>query len=564
MRTRVHSATVSTVHPPVRSNTVSLASFLHHIFIVSPDGQYLLKLIENVHRLIPYKVARQTLRIGNAATMINGMVRLMLTKLSVTAITNWIGLSSNPNDGMNMLQQIISTALGWDVSDHSRKAAALEAFPDAPSKAVLTAIRAHVHASRERHEAARAKSMAESTSIVAAILDAADPPCDVDALTSAQHGVAMEYYSRMQSIKDREELIKVMCKMQPDHLTAATRDLITAYEPLIRAVHNAADLSSSLSDLEALLTELIQISKPRSRANGVAHETTRSRHSSRHGSRHGSRSSSRHGSRPSSRNDSPRPSAPAPDDVDLPCVEDYVRLIRKHAPAFHSFLYQVCKNGPEVAAPFREYAKACAAEFRPPSPGSTEPASATGQESAALPPHYAAIMENLFAALPRPTRTSLLPVLNHHSFYLSTLSATSTARVFALFSATSPFRSCPTVPAMSHGPGIYLSRWHALLSSTLITPAQKRGRVRWGWEVSSEGDAKGAGAKRDSGLGFAFANGEDMAANGDAQSNDVVDDIETKERMKDGRQDGRVEQVWTALSAMWGSFLSAGEVMGAW
>lgn len=91
------------------SDNRSAASFLHHIFVMSPDGQYLVRLLENLHRLIPYTVIKQTLRVGNAATMINGMVRLVLAKLSVTAMTNWIGLTNNTNDGMNLLQQIIST-----------------------------------------------------------------------------------------------------------------------------------------------------------------------------------------------------------------------------------------------------------------------------------------------------------------------------------------------------------------------------------------------------------------------------------------------------------------------
>ena len=87
------------------TNQTSLASLMHHIFVMSPDGQYLLHIIENVHRLVPYPVLRQTLRVGNAATMINGVVKLFLTKLSVTAVTNWMGWTNNANDGMNLLQQ---------------------------------------------------------------------------------------------------------------------------------------------------------------------------------------------------------------------------------------------------------------------------------------------------------------------------------------------------------------------------------------------------------------------------------------------------------------------------
>lgn len=83
----------------------SSASFAHHVFVLSPDGQYLLRLLSNVNKLIPYMAIKQTLRVGNAATMINGMLKLVLTKLSVSAFTNWIGLSKHADDGMNLMQQ---------------------------------------------------------------------------------------------------------------------------------------------------------------------------------------------------------------------------------------------------------------------------------------------------------------------------------------------------------------------------------------------------------------------------------------------------------------------------
>lgn len=84
---------------------LNVASLLHHIFVLSPEGQYLLKLIENVYKLIPFGMIRQTLRIGNAATMINGMMRIFLAKMSMGAVTNWIGLTTGAEDGMNLLQR---------------------------------------------------------------------------------------------------------------------------------------------------------------------------------------------------------------------------------------------------------------------------------------------------------------------------------------------------------------------------------------------------------------------------------------------------------------------------
>lgn len=83
----------------------SLATFMHYVFVLSTEGQYLLKLVENMHQLIPYSMIKQTLRIGNAATMINGMIKLLLTKMSVGSLTNWMGLTQNADDGVNLLQR---------------------------------------------------------------------------------------------------------------------------------------------------------------------------------------------------------------------------------------------------------------------------------------------------------------------------------------------------------------------------------------------------------------------------------------------------------------------------
>jgi len=75
--------------------------------VLSPDGPYLARIMEQINKLVPYGLMRQTLRIGNAATMINGMLRLMLTKLSVNSITSWIGLTKANDDGLNLLQQYV-------------------------------------------------------------------------------------------------------------------------------------------------------------------------------------------------------------------------------------------------------------------------------------------------------------------------------------------------------------------------------------------------------------------------------------------------------------------------
>lgn len=77
---------------------------MHYTLIASSKGPSLLALLENAHKLVPYMLIRQTLRVGNAATMINGMVRIVLAKASVGTVTNWIGLSEGADEGMNLMQ----------------------------------------------------------------------------------------------------------------------------------------------------------------------------------------------------------------------------------------------------------------------------------------------------------------------------------------------------------------------------------------------------------------------------------------------------------------------------
>ncbi|PSN68237.1 hypothetical protein BS50DRAFT_523377 [Corynespora cassiicola Philippines] len=550
-----HSSLVQAAHEYILLN---LASFLHHTFIMSPDGQYLLHLLENVHRLIPYYVVKQTLRVGNAATMINGMVRLVLAKLSVTAVTNWIGLTNNSNDGMNLLQQIISTVMAWDSSEFQKRTQKLESTRDAPPKQVFKAIKAYVYSSRDRHDAARSISIQESKSLIAVILETADAPFDVDSLTEHQHAVAMEYFSNYQSIRDREELTKIFCKLQPDILTSAIRDLVSAFDPVIRAVHNAVDLSGTVTDAENFITDLIKVSKPKKRSG-----------SSRSGSRANSRSTSpSDGTGGASVEAGPIPVS------GVPTVEDYVQLLRKHIPSAHKFLHQVCANAPDLANQYRDYAKSVLNEFRV-----DEQARAAEEKGQGGAGNMTAPLQSLFATLPTEKQDSMRDLLTHHEKHLKHLKQTSQSRLKNIMASTSrpgspkssSSSSSPSKPAAphphrgsTHGPGMYLSRWHALLDSTLITPATPRGPIRHGWEVKGELDGKGqktdtllnnlrarsfGGLGRDRNAGVSVADGT-----GDAQ--------ERRERKREGMEEEKIRGVWEGLREGWVGVCRGLEVMG--
>lgn len=86
---------------------------MHYTLILSPKGQYLLKLVDNANKLVPYLVLKQTLKIGNVASMLQAMVKVGLAKMSVASVTNWIGLTQTQDEGMNLMQtQVDSPLLG--------------------------------------------------------------------------------------------------------------------------------------------------------------------------------------------------------------------------------------------------------------------------------------------------------------------------------------------------------------------------------------------------------------------------------------------------------------------
>ncbi|KAF2742136.1 hypothetical protein M011DRAFT_481930 [Sporormia fimetaria CBS 119925] len=511
---------------------LNLASLLHHVFVMSPDGQYILRIIENVHRLIPYGVVKQTLRVGNAATMINGMVKLVLTKLSVTAVTNWLGLTNNSNDGMNLMQQIISTVMAWDTTEFQRRAQKLESQGDAPDKQVFKAIRSYVNASRDTHEAGRNISIQESKSIICVILETADPAIDPDTLSAHQHDIALEHYSTLLSIRDREELTKIVCKSQPDLLTSAIRDLVSAFDPVIRAVHNAVDLSGTVTDAESFITDLIKVSKPKRKE-----------------------ASSNTGSRPSIPPlDTPATIAdPAVAASSVPTVEDYVQLLRKHMPSSHKFLHQVAKNAPDLTQEYLEYAKSCIVEFKSHSNNPT--AERAGNMTGPL--------HSLFSSLPESKQSQLKTLLDQHAKHLSYLKSTSHSRFRSLVKSTCQANS-KAHAATRHGPGMYLARWHALLDSTVITPATLHGRVRRGWEVKGELDGKGL--KTDTVLHYAKKGGggnkRRNSASGLTMADGTGDERERSERRREGSEEGKMAEVWRGLRDGWVGVCQGLEVMG--
>lgn len=242
-------------------------------------------------------------------------------------------------------------------------------------------------------------------------------------LSDEQHELLMEYFSLHLCISDRDKLSEVLCKGQPDYITAAIREGVSAYDPIIRSLHNAYDLSGGLADFENFLNDLIKVSK--AKLEGTASE--------------------------------------------LPTVDEYVALLKRHQSSAHRFLHQVAKNGPEVAATFNEYMRNVMKEFATPDINgrANQDTSIASNGAGAM----TDMVTSLFEALTGEEQASILPILDEHSKYLSGLAISSQTRMRDIITSKG---------GASYGPGMYLAKWQSLLDSTVIGPATATGPLRSG------------------------------------------------------------------------------------
>lgn len=446
----------------------SLATFAHHIFILSPEGQYLLKLIENINSLIPYKMIKQTLRIGNAATMISGMMRLMLAKLSVTSLTNWVGLTANADDGMNLLQRIISLVLSWDASEFKKSAEKVEktkgdAADAVPTEEMLEAIRTYVSLPRSEHVAAREQSGRSERSIIVTILEggASDPQLAAS-LTEAQHRLCLEYYSALLSVHDREAITSVLCRTPPDLFTQAIKDIVGAYEPMIRSVHARVDLRFYLEATQGFITDFIRASRPKKggKKSGGGSSSGGSKEEGDEGEESGAR---------------------------LASVEDYVVLLRNNRGLLYRWVHDFAKNCPEVWEDFRTWAKDVAVRFRQTRPDDDDDDDDGGSSERKMKKKkkksMKAQLHELFASLDdEATRATVLQAIDSHARYLESVTQLSQRRLQTVINTTASTSGVPNRYTTS-GPGVYLSQWQSLLDTTVITPSSTEGPPRHGEDV---------------------------------------------------------------------------------
>ncbi|RYP75557.1 hypothetical protein DL769_003803 [Monosporascus sp. CRB-8-3] len=425
---------------------IHIATLLHCIFSLSAEGPYLLKLLENANSLIPYSLLGQTLRIGNAASMMNGLFRLILAKVSVGAVTNWLGLTQNAADGMNLLQRIISLTLEWDASDFRKAVEKIKKDKDRASDECFAAIDGHIQSDRAQHDSIREASKTQRLSIVIAILESADKQLP-DKLTDSQHSQLLEYYSAQLAIRDRAMIVDALCRQSPDFTTSVLKEVLAVFDPMIRAIHQGVDLRKHLGSLQKLLADLIKTSKPKQSNTDNKQQDT--------------------GSLP-------------------PSVDDYVDLLRRNRYMLFEYLHDVAKNCPGLRETWRAWAKHAVKAFRHDAKStdairSKEASDAPEPKTQDLSAGSMDIdLQRLFDRIPVEARNSALAEIDAHAKYLRRLEEISSERMQRILDASAESR--PGIDRMS-GPGVYLAQWQSLLDNTTITPESKQGPLRRGKEV---------------------------------------------------------------------------------
>ena len=369
--------------------------------------------------------------------------------------------------------RIISTVLNWDIKDLESRASKIERERAKLGKEQLRILKEYTTKSQDDQDRIRNESQTHSLSIVTAILK--DANCSSTELTEFHHKQALEYLSIHLSVRDRRQLISCLCKSAPDHLTLSVRELVDAYEPVIRRLHKAVDLASTLSDFEYFLKDLIKLAKIHTDRSGKAI---------------------------------------------VPTVGDFVQLLRKHQRSCHVFMYQCCKNDPELAGWYLDWAKHAASQFKREVDSDTDPSDPKITEKGAG--NLTTPLHNIFASLSQDTQFRIVPILDSHSQFLEQMHEQSSFRLASLLKsppsknpaiakifsssashpssrASSPAppidrngAATPTpsetsrdakdtpLPGVSSapGPGAFLARWQALLDASPITPLTQSGELK--------------------------------------------------------------------------------------
>lgn len=60
----------------------SASTVIHYFTVLTPEGQNIIKMMDVVDTLTPYTIIKQTVRLGNVQSMLNGIMKITLAKVN--------------------------------------------------------------------------------------------------------------------------------------------------------------------------------------------------------------------------------------------------------------------------------------------------------------------------------------------------------------------------------------------------------------------------------------------------------------------------------------------------
>ncbi|GAW26323.1 putative px domain-containing protein [Rosellinia necatrix] len=301
----------------------------------------------------------------------------------------------------------------------------------------MSAIDWHLAADRNQHDSVRKKSIRQQKSIIIAIFETKNPQL-LESLTDRQHTACLDYYAAQLAIRDREQIVGVMCRSSPDLTTAIVLEVLGALDPMIRVVHKNVDLRKHLSAIESFLTDFIKTTKPKMRDNSS--------------------------------------------ELRLIAVKDFVELLHRNRHLLYTYLHDFCSGCPDLRDTWRDWMKNAIKAFRQkskdPGMGAIPVATELGVTNLSDTEQG---LQDAFNKLPNQRQAIVLERVNAHSKYLMALQKLSREKMQQIIDEMHG-KGHSDVEKIS-GPGIYAARWQALLDETLITPFIPRGPLRSGKDI---------------------------------------------------------------------------------
>ncbi|KAL8724332.1 MAG: hypothetical protein Q9181_006876 [Wetmoreana brouardii] len=323
------------------------------------------------------------------------------------------------------LIMIISQVLTADITEMRKRVKQIEQSMDALEKPQIDLLRKYPSRSSKEQQKIRSQSESRSISIVTAILSTASSALP---MSESTHKLALDYLSLHLAIRDREQLIQVLCHHSPDFVTTSIRELVAVYDPIIRALHKAVDLGSGVTDLQNFLDDLIALSQlDKAKASKV------------------------------------------------PTIQDFVHLLQKHQGSSHVFIHQALKNGKELSEWYHEYASHAVEQYKQFNGLPEGEGTAAGD--------FTAYLNDLVFKLPEDERHTVLEQIDRHAAFLDSLAQRSKDCMDATVRASLASEKTNTKSTeneLKGSPGMFLLKWQHFIDSTTLTPGSSNGAPRTG------------------------------------------------------------------------------------